>query len=183
MLGLALLMVPAIVIRDRIGWQKLLVVDVPLFFAGSLSFAAFYVCSQRELGRGWAPTLRHLPFLLSLGIGLSVSNARAVLEAAFGHSTDFARTPKYAIEGRRGEWRSKRYRPPRDASLVGELLLAAYFLAALAFAVRYRYWASVPFLLVFFNGYAYTAALSLGSLGSSSSRTARRLGLRRPVLG
>ena len=112
-----------------------------------------------------------------------MSNARAVLEAAFGHSTDFARTPKYAIEGRRGEWRSKRYRPPRDASLVGGLLLSAYFLAALAVAVRYRYWASVPFLLVFFNGYAYTAALSLGSLRSSSSRAARRVGLRRPVLG
>ncbi|MGH9399273.1 MAG: cellulose synthase family protein, partial [Thermoanaerobaculia bacterium] len=43
---LALLIVPAIVIRERIGWQRLAVIDFPLFFAGTLSFVAFYVCSQ-----------------------------------------------------------------------------------------------------------------------------------------
>ncbi len=50
-LALALLLVPAIVIRDRIGWQKLVALDFPLFFGATLSFLAFYVSSQRELGR------------------------------------------------------------------------------------------------------------------------------------
>jgi hypothetical protein len=153
-------MVPAIVIRDRIGWQKLIVLDFPLFFGATFSFLAFYISSQRELGRGWMPTLRCLPFLLSLGIGLSINNARAVLEAALDRETDFARTPKYSIEGTAGEWRSKKYRAARNASPVGEILLAVYFFVSLAFAVRFRYWASVPCLLVFFNGYAYTAGVS-----------------------
>jgi hypothetical protein len=87
-----------------------------------------------------------------------------VLEAVFDRRTDFARTPKYSIEGAGGaDWRSKKYRSPRDFSLVGELVLAAYFLVSLVFAVSFRYWAAVPFLLVFFNGFAYTAALSLSS--------------------
>jgi cellulose synthase/poly-beta-1,6-N-acetylglucosamine synthase-like glycosyltransferase len=182
-LALSLLMVPAIVIRDRIGWQKLVALDLPLFLAGSVSFLVFYVCSQRELGRGWWTTLRCLPALLSLGIGLSVSNSRAVLEALLDRPTDFVRTPKYSIEGTRGEWRSKRYRAARDASLVGELLLAVYFLVAIAVAVRDRYWASLPFLLVFFNGYAYTAGLSLTSMWSSRRRSASAFGLSRAAIG
>ena len=39
-----------------------------------------------------------LPCLLALGVGLSLNNARAVLEAVFNHKSDFARTPKYGIE-------------------------------------------------------------------------------------
>jgi len=157
---LALLLVPAILIRDRIGWQRLAVLDFPLFFGATLSFLAFYVSSQRELGRGGRSLVAQLPLLMSLGVGLSVSNARAVLEGLSRRRSDFVRTPKYRIEGGAGEWRSKKYRAPRSLTLFGEIALAAYFLASLVFAVAFRYWAAVPFLLVFFNGFAGTAALS-----------------------
>jgi cellulose synthase/poly-beta-1,6-N-acetylglucosamine synthase-like glycosyltransferase len=160
---LALLMVPAIVIRDRIGWQKLAFADFPLFFGATLSFLAFYVSSQREVGRGWRPTLQCLPLLLSLGIGISVNNARAVLEGLLRRPSRFARTPKYRIEGRRGDWKSKKYRAAGNGSFAGEILLTLYFLAALVFAVRFRYWVALPFLLVFFQGFASTAALSAAS--------------------
>jgi hypothetical protein len=160
---LALLIVPAIVIRERIGWQKLAVVDFPLFFGASFSFIGFYVSSQREIGRDWRPTLRYMPFLLSLGIGLSLNNVRAVLEAVFQRQTEFTRTPKYRIEGKDGEWRSKKYRATRNFSVLGEVILAVYFLAAIAFAIAEGYWIGIPFLLVFFNGFAYTALLSLMS--------------------
>ena len=170
---LSLLMVPAVVIRERIGWQKLAAVDFPLFFGATFSFLAFYVSSQREIGRRLLPTLGCLPAVLSLGVGLSVHNAHAVLEGLLRRPAAFTRTPKYRIEGRGGEWRSKTYHADRSLSVVGELLLAAYFGAALVFAVRFSYWAAVPFLLVFFNGFAYTAAMSLyvpGSLRRSRGR-------------
>ncbi|MGH9399494.1 MAG: glycosyl transferase family 2, partial [Thermoanaerobaculia bacterium] len=149
------------VIRERIGWQRLAVIDFPLFFGATLSFVAFYVCSQREIGRGWRETLRTLPWLLSLGIGLSVNNVRAVLEALAGRGSEFTRTPKYRIEGKSGQWRDKKYRAAGTASTAGEVLLAAYFLGAIVFAAVEDYWLGIPFLLVFFNGFAYTAALSL----------------------
>ncbi len=169
---LALLIAPAIVVRERLGWQRLVVLDFPLFFGATVSFFAFYVSSQREIGRPVGSTVRHLPFVLSLGIGLSVNNARAVVEAIFNRSTPFTRTPKYRIEGAEGEWTSKRYRASKSFSIVGEIALALYFLACLAFAARYRYWAALPFLLVFFNGFAYTAALSFRA-GARRARTAR----------
>jgi len=163
---LALLIFPAIVIREQIGWQKLAVFDFPLFFGASFSFIAFYVSSQREIGRSWKPALKYMPFLMSIGIGLSLSNVRGVLEAVVGSPTEFTRTPKYRIEGQGGDWKSKKYRAAGNFSLVGEIVLACYFLAALVFAVAERYWIGIPFLLVFFNGFAYTAGISLLSRGN-----------------
>src|SRR5262245_25056786 len=152
--ALSLLLVPAIVIRDRIGWQKLAALDFPLFFGATLSFAAFYLASQRELGRSWLATLRDLPRVSALGIGLSIHNARAVLEGLCPRRApeEFVRTPKYSIEGAQGERRSKKYRAAGRASVVLEILLAGYYLAALLFAVRFGYWVALPFLLVFFHG-------------------------------
>jgi cellulose synthase/poly-beta-1,6-N-acetylglucosamine synthase-like glycosyltransferase len=160
---LALLIVPAIVIRERIGWQKLAIIDFPLFFGGTLSFVAFYACSQHEIGRGWRRTARVLPGLLSLGIGLSLNNVRAVLEAFAGNRSEFTRTPKYRIEGNRGEWRDKKYRSSKNASIAAEALLAVYFFGAIVFAVVESYWVGIPFLLIFFNGFAAMAVLSLAS--------------------
>jgi cellulose synthase/poly-beta-1,6-N-acetylglucosamine synthase-like glycosyltransferase len=160
---LALLIVPAIIIRERIGWRRVAIFDFPLFFGATFSFIAFYISSQREIGRDWKKTLRSMPLLLSLGIGLSLNNVHAVLEALVNRRTGFARTPKFGIEGGEGEWRSKKYRAPGNFSLTAEILLSVYFLGAIVFAVRENYWVGVPFLLIFFNGFAYTASLSLAS--------------------
>jgi hypothetical protein len=160
---LALLIVPAILIRERIGWRRVAILDFPLFFGATFSFIAFYVSSQREIGRGWRETWKSMPLLLSLGIGLSLNNVHGVLEALVNRKTGFARTPKFGIEGGQGEWRSKKYRAPGNFSLAAEILLAVYFLGAIVFAVRENYWVGVPFLLIFFNGFAYTAFLSLVS--------------------
>src|SRR5215813_3685720 len=158
---LALLIVPAIVIRERIGWRRVAILDFPLFFGATFSFIAFYFSSQKEIGRRVRPTLKYMPFLMSFGIGLSLNNVHAVLEAIFNRKTDFTRTPKYRIEGTRGEWRDKKYRSARNSSVIGEVVLALYFLGSTIFAVIENYWVGVPFLLIFFNGFAYTAALSL----------------------
>lgn len=167
---LALLIVPAIVIREQIGWQKLVVFDFPLFFGATFSFIAFYVSSQREIGKSWRPTLKYMPFLMSLGIGMSLTNVRGVIEGLVNRPAEFTRTPKYRIEGIAGEWRTKKYRAASGFSITAEILLAGYFLAAIAFAVAEKYWVGVPFLLMFFNGFAYTAAFSLASRRSDGGR-------------
>jgi hypothetical protein len=111
-----------------------------------------------------------MPVLMSIGLGLSLNNVHAVLEALVGRSTEFTRTPKYRIEGDGGEWKDKKYRARGNFSLVAELVLAVYFFSALVFAVVERYWLGVPFLLVFFNGFAYTATVSLLSRSGGAAR-------------
>ncbi|HKF45013.1 MAG TPA: cellulose synthase family protein [Thermoanaerobaculia bacterium] len=160
---LALLIVPAIVIRERIGWRRMAILDFPLFFGATFSFIAFYVSSQREIGRDWKRMLRWMPLLLSLGIGMSLNNMHAVLEALVNRKTEFTRTPKFGIEAEKGDWKTKKYRASGNLSLTAEVVLAVYFFAAIVFAVKYGYWVGVPFLLVFFNGFAYTAIFSLAS--------------------
>ena len=159
---LALLIVPAIIIREQIGWRRLAVLDFPLFF-GATSPSLRFTSARREIGRDWKTTLTSMPLLLSLGIGLSLNNVHAVLEALSSHETGFTRTPKFGIEGGGGEWRNKKYRTPGNFSLAAEVLLTVYFFGAIVFAVKEHFWVGVPFLLIFFNGFAYTASLSLFS--------------------
>ena len=47
---------------------------------------------------------------MSIGIGLAVNNTKAVFEALFHKPSEFARTPKYHIEGGSDEWIGKKYR-------------------------------------------------------------------------
>jgi cellulose synthase/poly-beta-1,6-N-acetylglucosamine synthase-like glycosyltransferase len=178
---LALLIVPAIIIRKQIGWQRVIILDFPLFFGATFSFIAFYISSQKEIGRDWRKTLRCMPLLLSLGIGLSLNNVHAVLEALTNRRTEFRRTPKFGIEGGSGEWRSKKYRAPGNFSLAAEILLAVYFLGAIVFAIVEHYWVGVPFLIIFFNGFAYTASMSLISRVAGAPRRGDVAPLRQPA--
>src|SRR5436853_6382010 len=76
-----------------VGWVRTVLVDIPIFLAASASVGLFYICAQRELHPGkWIKEILLLPFLLALGIGLSLNNARAVLEAMINHKSDFTRT-------------------------------------------------------------------------------------------
>ncbi|HYQ17617.1 MAG TPA: glycosyltransferase, partial [Polyangiaceae bacterium] len=90
---LSILMFPSMVIRYNMGWYEMLLIDIPLFFAATFSFCNFYTVCQREIHKDWLARLKYVPFLMSVGIGLSINNTRAVLEALFNAQSDFARTP------------------------------------------------------------------------------------------
>jgi cellulose synthase/poly-beta-1,6-N-acetylglucosamine synthase-like glycosyltransferase len=98
MVLLSLLMFPSLVVRFDMGWHEMLLIDVPLFMVATVSVMSFYIVSQREIYADWKNRLKVLPMLLSLGIGMSWNNARAVLEGLFGRDASFVRTPKYRIE-------------------------------------------------------------------------------------
>src|SRR5947209_9507601 len=144
------------------GWVRMLLIDIPIFLTASVSVAVFYVCAQRELHpRSWMKEMLLLPCLLALGIGLSLNNGRAVLEAIFNHQSDFTRTPKYGIERRTQTWRSCKYRPLKSALPIAEMGFAIYFSYFIWFAVAHRQYLSVPFLLMFQGGFFYVALSSL----------------------
>src|SRR5918994_1535550 len=88
---LSVLMFPAMRIRYNMGWYEMLLIDVPLFFAATFSVCNFYMICQREIHHDWRARTRYLPFLMSIGIGLSINNTRAVFEALFNKHTEFTR--------------------------------------------------------------------------------------------
>ncbi len=146
------------------GWIRSFLIDVPIFLTASVSVAAFYICAQRELHpRTWMKEILLLPCLLALGVGLSLNNARAVLEAVFNHRSDFTRTPKYGIERKSQPWRTCKYRPLKSILPVAEMAFAIYFTYFVWFALEHRQFLTVPFLLMFQGGFLYVSLCSLRS--------------------
>jgi cellulose synthase/poly-beta-1,6-N-acetylglucosamine synthase-like glycosyltransferase len=159
---LSVLMAPSMVIRYNMGWYEMLLIDIPLFFAATASVANFYMVCQRELyPQTWTERLRYLPFLMSIGIGLAVNNTKAVFEALFHKPSEFARTPKYHIEGRSDEWINKKYRQSVAIQPMIEVALGLYFTATLFYALANGIYATVPFLMLFQVGFLYTGLLSI----------------------
>ena len=103
MIVLSVLLMPAMIIRSWQGYMQMLLIDLPLFMASTMSVSTFYLVSQKELfPKTWYKTFLYVPFLMALGVGLTITNTKAVMEALFGVKSAFARTPKYqrAEEGR-----------------------------------------------------------------------------------
>ena len=104
MIVLSTLLLPAMVIRFYQGWFQMLYIDIPLFLASTFSISSFYLVSQKELfPKTWHRTFLFLPPLMALGIGLTITNSKAVMEALVGHQTAFARTPKYRVVRQEGQ--------------------------------------------------------------------------------
>ena len=99
---------------------------------------------------------------MATGIGISVRNAQAVLEAIVGKKSEFARTPKFNIEGKKGTFVAKKYRNKAGWMPYAEVLLGLYFAGTIVYAATNDNYATIPFLLLFVWGYLYTGLMSLG---------------------
>ncbi len=160
MIPLAILMPLAVVVRVSHGWIEVLLLDLPFFAAATMSVCVFYVASQREIDMPAWQRVKYLPFLMALGIGMSVNQSRAVLEALLGHQSGFTRTPKQGVEGRESAPGRRRYRVAVNLQPVLELALAAYFTLAVVWVVDRGVWYSLPFLVLFQAGFAYVGITS-----------------------
>ncbi len=97
-LALCALILPALMARTATGGaQRLLFVDAAVFGLAAVSIVTFHAVSQREIGGRWWARLADLPAMVALGLGLSVNNAVAVVEALWGPTGEFRRTPKYGV--------------------------------------------------------------------------------------
>ena len=155
-------LMPAMICRFYQGWFQMLLIDVPLFTASSFSIAVFYVMSQRELfPKTWKKTFLYLPFLMAVGIGLTVTNTKAVMEALFGIKSAFVRTPKYRVAQKGQKSQAAKYRKRLKLAPWIELLLGLYFFLAILYTFSNQNYFTAPFLILFVIGYWYTGLMSL----------------------
>jgi cellulose synthase/poly-beta-1,6-N-acetylglucosamine synthase-like glycosyltransferase len=162
MIVLSTLLMPAMIIRSYQGWFQMLFIDFPLFMASTFSISSFYLVSQKELfPQKWYRTFLYLPFLMSLGIGLTITNTRAVMEALFHKQTAFARTPKYRVVSKADKPLASKYRKRLGLVPFIELLIGCYFCWTVYYAISTENYFTVPFLILFVIGYWYTGMLSL----------------------
>ncbi len=131
---------------------------VAMFVLCTLSVICFYDRSQRALGRAGRHRLRDVPAAMSLGIGMCVSQTRAVLSGLFSETGEFVRTPKRGDAPRAAGYRAILHGIPGL-----ELLLASWFAWGIFRAVSQGMWGSLPFLLLFLSGFLWVGGLTLQS--------------------
>ena len=147
--------------------------SISLFILATCSASTFFVFGQRELfGRaeGWR-TILYLPFLMALGVGMGLNNARAVIEAFWSSlkkkESEFVRTPKYGVTGAaRKQWRRERVFTLKRMYLpVLEIAMGAYMTMCIWISVMWHIGrSSIPFLLIFAGGYFYVGFSSMYAL-------------------
>jgi hypothetical protein len=163
MVLLSTMLLPAMIVRFYQGWLQMIVIDLPLFLASTCSISSFYLVAQKELRpKTWLRTFMYMPFVMAIGIGISVRNAQAVIEAIVGKKSEFARTPKFRIEGKKDTFVAKKYRNKSGWMPYAEVLLGIYFGLTVVYAAMNENYATIPFLLLFVWGYLYTGFMSLG---------------------
>ncbi|HXN20530.1 MAG TPA: cellulose synthase family protein [Candidatus Binatus sp.] len=167
MVVMSIILLPAMIVRFYQGWFQVLAIDLPLFLASTCSISSFYLAAERALyPKTWKRTFLYLPFVMAVGIGLSVRNAWGVLEALFNVKSEFVRTPKYRVEAnangsKNSDWAKKNYRKSAGLMPFAEVALGIYFSLAVVYALQNENYATVPFLFLFVWGYLYTGIMSL----------------------
>jgi cellulose synthase/poly-beta-1,6-N-acetylglucosamine synthase-like glycosyltransferase len=163
MIVLSVLLMPAMIIRSWQGYIQMLLIDLPLFIASTMSVSTFYLVSQKELyPKSWYKSIVYIPFVMALGgVGLTITNTKAVMEALLGIKSAFARTPKYSVQKKGEKSQAKVYRKRLGIVPWVELGIGCYFAWTVYYAVTTENFFTVPFLLLFVFGYWYTGLLSL----------------------
>ncbi len=177
MVLLSLVLFPALIIRFNQGWFELMTIDLPLFILSFTSVSSFYITSQRALHKDWLRRIVYLPGLMAVGIGMTISGTKVVLEGAFGVKSPFVRTPKYSVEGNKGDWKSKKYRGKIGLLTLVEIAFGIYYTWVVFYAWDLGIYGVVPFLVLFQFGYLYTGLWSLmqGFKGANISEPLARL--------
>ncbi len=136
------------------------------FFLGLLVPAAlgpslgYLVCQYYGHPTDWKTRVLRLPFLLVVGFGICLSNAKAVIEGLFGNDNTFVRTPKA------GEQTVKHYSVKKNWVPRFELGLAIYCLITIVALIVINQLALIPFVIVYMVGY--------GVVGLNSWRESRQ---------
>ena len=156
MIILSVMMPLTVKFRAENSWMTSLWVDMIMFVCATLSIAMFYLLAQKEARKqSFWYRLMYLPIVMCLGIGLSVNNCRAVIEALVGYKTGFVRTPKYGVVKASDNWQHVKYGFKMNWQPWVETAFGIYYIVAIINAMWMGAYASVPFLCLFCAGYLY----------------------------
>jgi len=145
--------------RTEMGAMAFCILALMLGFSMAAP-SSLYLTSQRIAYPDWKRRIAYLPFLMIIGVGIAVSNCRAVLEALLGQESEFVRTPK------KGDRPLKDYRIRLPVSGVLELVLGGYCAVSLGVYLAAGNYLVGPFLCLYAIGFLFIGLLTeVHSLG------------------
>lgn len=147
-------------------WMHLLIM-VPSLLFGIVSVSIFYLGAQMALRpKTWYKEIIYVPLLLALSVGMSINNAKAVLEAIFNHQTGFVRTPKYGLDDKKKPAQSvvkkgKKYATMKTMIPFIEMIFGVFFAGVVLTNAIDGHFMTALLLLPFPVGFFYTALPSI----------------------
>ncbi len=124
--------------------------------------SSLYIFSQRTLNpKNWRRKIAFIPALMFIGTGIAVSNTKAVLEALFGMTSEFVRTPKLNVTQKGHKVDDRKYRMPLKPVFFLELFMGAYCFAGLLLYTQSGKYLIGPFLAIYTIGFTYTGITSI----------------------
>lgn len=151
----ALLALPAMLLRARLGWDWLGWIELALLLAIVLPNRFFFRRAARLAGRA-PPGWREMPVLMLTGVALAVSNTLAVLRGLGRKDSVFNRTPKSG--GLNVPFRLGYAAPGPAGPRAFEALLAVYLIFGLVVAVTVGSNGAIPAFAFLAIGFGSTAA-------------------------
>lgn len=153
---LAFLSVPVIIIRVNYPYLNAIYRYETIFFISTLILFIYYFVSFRDKTGRWGYDLfffliRFIQFL-TVSLGLSYNNSKAVTEAYLGRKSGFVRTPKFngaKVLGKISDY------PKRKKQFFTEIALLCYFIVGLFYAIFNAVYGLIPFQLMIVMGYSY----------------------------
>ena len=179
MLLLAVLIAPAALVRAGQMEPWMLALDAPIFLSTLGSLAAYYMIPRAALrGRLTLRDVALFPAAIACGIGLILSNTRAVAEAFAGLQTPFERTAKLHLGVARERVVSSPYKARRGWVPLANLAAAGCMAIGWLELTRAAAWPSLPFVGLFVAGFGYAGVVSIAqSLGEAANGPSSNPGL------
>ena len=146
----------------------------PFLLLGAIGPPTMYLFAAHRQGFSLQRSLRDLAVLVPIGIGLSINNTRAVIEALNGTSGEFHRTPKFASPKGSKAWQESGYTLPRHPIAWMEILFMMLAIFLLGWAIQAGIWGLTPWLLLYSVSYGIVAGISFWQsyqIESGSKRT------------
>lgn len=133
-------------------------VGFSFIFLAAIAPSVLYFVAQRCSGyTGWKIRLLSLPILMALGVGIAVSNSRAVFSAVIGAKGSFVRTPKSGGSKKKAK---SHYAQKFPWQAVVELGVGIYCIFGLLEYIGAQKFIIGPFLALYSVGFLSVSVLS-----------------------
>ncbi|MCB0832514.1 MAG: glycosyltransferase [Bacteroidetes bacterium] len=132
-----------------------LILDIMTFFVVTMiGLFIFYFYSEKTINPHWKKRMLLSPIFMMGSVGLSLTNAKAVIEGFFNIKSAFIRTPKWGFLDR---GRPAKYKVKVDKLVLLEVVMILYMMWASAVGIQNFVNAKANFIgMIFFNFWTLT---------------------------
>jgi cellulose synthase/poly-beta-1,6-N-acetylglucosamine synthase-like glycosyltransferase len=160
----SLFVLPSLLLWGYKATLPIIMMNVVLFILTSVTFFLFFEISQRETETNIIQRVMNSFLLMSVWMGLSISNSKAIIEGIFNIKSDFKRTPKFRIEQKGDSWTGKKYVETINPVILIEAALVIYLAYTFWYVMKCKDYFIAPFVAAFIYGFGYTAFLSFRTI-------------------